>query len=130
MTPLDIRPADLETVRRILHEHVPGLEVRAFGSRVAWRARETSDLDLALMTDEPLALARMADLRAAFTDADLPFRVDILDWASTSESFRRVVEAEHAVLAPTSAEQANVYWQDTFWGDIATLEYGCALRGA
>ena len=79
MTPIDIRPTDLETVRRILQEHVPSLEVRAFGSRVAWQARETSDLDLALMTDEPLTLSRMADLRAAFTGADLPFRVDIVE---------------------------------------------------
>ena len=98
MTAIDIRPADLETVRLILREHVPAVEVRDFGSRVAWNARETSDLDLALMTDEPLTVAQMADLRAAFTGADLPFRVDIVDWASTSEAFRRVVESEHAVL--------------------------------
>ncbi len=100
MKPIDIRPADLDTVRRILSEHVPSLEVRAFGSRVAWQARETSDLDLALMTDEPLSVDRTARLRAAFTDSDLPFRVDIVDWASTSESFRRVVEAEYVVLQP------------------------------
>ena len=104
MTPIDIHPADLETVRRILREHVPALEVRAFGSRVAWHARETSDLDLALMTDKPLTVARIAELRAAFTDADLPFRVDIVDWASTSEAFRRVVEAEHAVLVDGSGD--------------------------
>ena len=99
MTPIDIRPADLETVRRILQEHVPSLEVRAFGSRVAWNARETSDLDVALMTDEALTVAQMADLRAAFSAADLPFRVDVVDWASTSEVFRRVVEAEYSIVA-------------------------------
>ena len=98
MTSIDIHPADLETVRRILREHVPALDVRAFGSRVAWQARETSDLDLALMTDRPLTVARMADLRAAFTNADLPFRVDIVDWADTSESFRRIVETEYVAL--------------------------------
>ncbi len=127
MTPIDIRPADLETVRRILREHVPGLEVRAFGSRVAWHARETSDLDLALMTDEPLALARMADLRAAFTDADLPFRVDILDWASTSESFRRVVEAEHVVLAEATERFDRDGWRETTLGNVITLKRGYDL---
>ena len=91
MTPIDIRPADLATVRRILREHVPALEVRAFGSRVAWNARETSDLDLALMTDEPLSIDRTAKLRAAFTDSDLPCRVDIVDWAAASESFRQQI---------------------------------------
>ena len=94
MTPIDIRPADLATVRRILREHVPSLEVRAFGSRVAWNARETSDLDLALMTDEPLSIDRTAKLRAAFTDSDLPCRVDIVDWAAASESFREQIRLQ------------------------------------
>ena len=99
MRPIDIGPANLETIRRILCEHTPGLEVRVFGSRVSWTARATSDLDLALMTDEPLTVARVADLRAAFTESDLPFRVDIVDWASTSETFRKVIEKDHVVLA-------------------------------
>ena len=98
MTPIDARPADLDTVRRILREHVPDLEVHAFGSRVNWNARETSDLDVALMTDKPLTVAQMADLRAAFTAAALPFRVDVVDWASTSEAFREVIDAEYVVL--------------------------------
>ena len=98
MRPIDIGPANLETIRRILCEHTPGLEVRVFGSRVSWTARATSDLDLALMTDEPLTVARVADLRAAFTESDLPFRVDIVDWASTSETFRKVIEKDHVVL--------------------------------
>ena len=98
MNPIDIRPADLATVRRILREHVPALEVRVFGSRVAWNARETSDLDLALMTDEPLSLDRTARLRAALTNSDLPFRVDIVDWAAASERFRQRILADHVVL--------------------------------
>ena len=63
-------------------------------------ARKTSDLHLALMTREPLDIARMAQLRAAFTESDLPFRVDIVDWASTSESFRKIVDCGHVVLRP------------------------------
>ena len=124
MTHIDIRPADLETVRRILREHVPALEVRAFGSRVAWHARETSDLDLALMTDKPLTVARMADLRASFTDADLPFRVDIVDWASTSESFRKVVEAEYVVL-DCKRRSATAHWISLTLADACSaIDYG------
>ena len=124
MTPIDVRPADLATVRRILREHVPTLEVRAFGSRVAWHARETSDLDLALVTDKPLTVARMAALRAAFTDADLPFRVDIVDWASTSESFRKVVEAEYAVL-DCNGRSATADWISlTLANACSAIDYG------
>ena len=104
MTPIDIRPADLATVQRVLREHVPNLEVHAFGSRVAWTARETSDLDLALMTEEPLSIDREAELRAAFTASDLPFRVDIVDWATVSESFRKRILENHVVLRAQSGE--------------------------
>ena len=69
---------------------------------MAWNARETSDLDLALMTDTPLSIDRTAALRAAFTDSELPFRVDVVDWASTSQSFRKMIHAHHAVIAAPS----------------------------
>ena len=105
MRPIDIGPAELETVRSILREHVPELEVRAFGSRVSWTARATSDLDLALMTDQPLSIARMAELRAAFTESELSFRVDIVDWAATSESFRKLIEDEHVPLPAPVVER-------------------------
>ena len=145
MTPIDVRPADLDTVRRILREHVPDLKVHAFGSRVAWNARETSDLDLALMTDEPLGIDRTAGLRAAFTDSDLPFRVDIVDWATTSEKFRQRILAEHVVLRAQTVEIAPLTtgskavqvdstrrddcggWRETRLGDVITLKRGYDL---
>ena len=126
MRSIDIAPADLETVRRILREHTPELEVRAFGSRVSWTTRATSDLDLALMTDEPLSTARMAELKAAFTKSDLPFRVDVVDWASTSESFREVIERDYVVLAASDGEPFDGSnsgmadgWQTVTVADIA-----------
>ena len=98
MRPIDLPPADLDTVRRILRDHAPGLETRAFGSRVSWTARETSDLDLVLMTETPLDAGRMAALRAALAGSDLPFRVDVADWAAVSEGFRAIIEREYVVL--------------------------------
>ena len=59
---------------------------------------ETSDLDLTLMTAKPLSIDRTARLRAAFTDSDLPFRVDIVDWATASESFRQRILENHVAL--------------------------------
>ena len=94
----------MDTVRRILREHVPAVEVHVFGSRVAWNARETSDLDLALMTATPLSIDRTARLRAAFTDSDLPYRVDIVDWSTASESFRQRILENHVALRPDRDE--------------------------
>jgi predicted nucleotidyltransferase len=46
---IELDKQHLDTVVSILRQHVPDLEVRAFGSRVAGTAREFSDLDLALV---------------------------------------------------------------------------------
>ena len=119
MQPIDISPGDLETVQRILQEHVPELEVRAFGSRVSWTARETSDLDLALMTTEPLDLLCVAEMREAFDESDLPFRVDLVDWASTSENFRKVIEKEYVVLAEGEQRGVDDKWREMSMEEIA-----------
>ncbi len=37
-------------------------------------------------------------MREDFSASDLPFRVDILDWATTSEQFRRIVERDKVVI--------------------------------
>lgn len=105
MPELDLEDRDVRTIRRILEEHVPDLAVRAFGSRVKGTARRTSDLDLVLMTETPLDLMRMAELREAFTESDLPFKVDLLDLATTSERFRQLVEPESVLLQEPVAAQ-------------------------
>jgi len=95
---INIHPKDLETVQAILAKHVPDLEVRAFGSRVQWTARKTSDLDLAIMTDTPIDALSMADLREAFSESDLPFKVDIVDWATTKANFRQLIKNKYTVI--------------------------------
>ncbi len=98
MKGIEIHPKDLATVLAILEAHVPGVEVRAFGSRVGGNARRTSDLDLVLMTERPLPPGRMADLREAFSESDLPFKVDLVDWAATKDRFRKIIEERFVVV--------------------------------
>lgn len=97
--PIDLRPDHWQIVRRILQEHVPKYAVWAFGSRARRTAKEYSDLDLAVITDRPLSLSASAALADAFSESDLPFKVDVVDWATTSESFRRIIESERVVLS-------------------------------
>jgi predicted nucleotidyltransferase len=100
---LELRPGELEIVREILRRHLPGREVWAFGSRVKGKARTFSDLDLAVLGDQPLALSTRADLAEDFSESDLPYKVDIVDWATTSERFREIIRAEYLVLPMDSA---------------------------
>jgi type I restriction enzyme S subunit len=89
---IDLPPQHLATVRRILSELVPGLEVRAFGSRVSGNARRHSDLDLVVVGPERLPRTQFYRLKEAFEASDLPVRVDVIDWNRTFAGFQAVIE--------------------------------------
>jgi uncharacterized protein len=76
---LDLSPRQIDILRAVLARHVPGREVRAFGSRVSGRAWRYSDLDLVVMGDEPLADLVRANLVADLEESELPFRVDLIE---------------------------------------------------
>ena len=95
---IDLNPNHLEIVERILTEHVPECEVRAFGSRATWTARDYSDLDLAVVGDGPLHWRTLSRLREAFEESRLPMRVDVLDWHDISQSFQEVIQRDYVVL--------------------------------
>ncbi len=105
MKPIDGKPEELEIVRAILSRHVPGREVRAFGSRVTGTAKKFSDLDLAVMGETPLPPSVLADLEEDFRESDLSFKVDVIDWAATKEHFRRIIEAGYVVVQTGKEEQ-------------------------
>ena len=85
---LDLAPEHLEIVVGILAAHLPGCEVRAFGSRTKGTAGRFSDLDLVVLSDAPLDYALLGRVRDAFSLSDLPFRVDIMDSATLKDTLR------------------------------------------
>jgi uncharacterized protein len=91
---LDISSEHLAIVQQILRQLVPSCEVWAFGSRVKGTAKPFSDLDLVIMSQQPLSLALVASLHEAFSESDLPWKVDIVDWSTTSQEFRAVIEQQ------------------------------------
>ena len=92
----------------ILHAHVPRHPVWAFGSRARGQAKPHSDLDLAIITDQPLPLSTQAALAEAFSESDLPWRVDVVDWSTTSEAFREIIARGKVVLQPLSTARGTV----------------------
>jgi len=88
-------------LRAILRTHLPqSATVWVFGSRATGRAGRFSDLDLAIDAGRPLSVDETASLREAFTESDLPFRVDLLDWQSVDAGFRQAIAADRVALAP------------------------------
>jgi len=100
MARVSLLPKHRRLVRDILAEHLPPeARVWVFGSRATGRAWRYSDLDLAIDAGRPLTLDETARLAEALSDSDLPYRVDIVDWHSLDDGFRRVIAAERVPLA-------------------------------
>jgi len=93
----------LVIARRILARHVPQYEVWAFGSRAKGTAKEYSDLDMAIITDQPLGLSLRAAISDDFAESDLPIKVDVVDWATTNKAFQRIIEKER----PSHAQRCS-----------------------
>ena len=153
--PIDLRPDHWAIVRDVLRRHIPNRKVLAFGSRATWTAKDYSDLDLAILGDGILPLNTVSALAACFSESDLPFKVDLVEWASLDEAFRDIIcrdgvevqgftnttEAtrcsppEHVDAAsPASRTSTDTgrrlvtgEWHETTLGDVLTLKRGYDL---
>jgi len=85
----------LEMVRNILNRFASEAEIIVFGSRVHGTAKPWSVLDLAIKAESALDWKLLEEIKEAFQESELPFRVDILDWNEITGAFRRAVERCH-----------------------------------
>lgn len=104
---IDLEPRLLDQVREILRQHVPDCTVWAFGSRVGSGSKRFSDLDLAVIASAALPTRRLALLAHAFEESDLPIRVDVIDWQSTSVAFQQRIAERHEIIWPPAAPPRN-----------------------
>ena len=95
---IDLSAGQRRTVLTLLSRYLPNTTVWAYGSRVKWTSHPASDLDLVAFVT-PSQSTRVAELREAFDDSDLPFRVDLFVWDDVPKDFRKRIEAERVVLA-------------------------------
>ncbi|WP_407276515.1 restriction endonuclease subunit S [Halothiobacillus sp. DCM-1] len=122
---LDVRADHLKIVQDILQKHVPEREVWAFGSRAKWLAKEYSDLDLCIVGETPLSFRTLGLLEEAFEDSDLPYKVDVVDWATTSESFRKIVERDKVVVQKAGRGWGMAAeWQTCTLGELGPIKTG------
>ena len=90
---------ELALVNALVAEWLPASEVRLFGSRARGTPKPYSDLDLVIMGDTPTPLSTLGQLQEAFACSDLPWRVDVVDWANTAPEFQRHIQADSVSLA-------------------------------
>src|SRR5688572_13598782 len=87
MPTLELPAEDLGILRRILAQYAPRSQVWAFGSRVTGGGHAGSDLDLVVRYPEGACAPKLAELRSALSDSDLPILVDVHDWSGFQNRF-------------------------------------------
>ena len=122
MTPaIDITAEQRRTVLALLNRHLPDTTVWACGSRVKWTSRPESDLNLVVFA-RPEQRPQVAELREAFEESDLSFRVDLFVWDEVPGSFRSRIEGDHVVLTkdnPARTDNKRSRWRRCRIEDVA-----------
>ena len=96
--PIDLRPDCWDIVNAVLQRYLPDRQVLAFGSRAKWAAKDYSDLDLAILGNEPLPATTVSALAEDFVESDLPFKVDLIDWARIDDEFREIITRDGVLV--------------------------------
>ena len=125
--PIDITADQRKTLLALLKRHLPNTTAWVYGSRVKWTARPQSNLDLVIFT-KPEQDRRVSDLREAFEESNLPFRVDLFIWDAVPEQFQKQIEAEHVVLVEKEEQDVAGEWHTKAFAE-APLETMDGDRG-
>ena len=89
--PIDIEDAHADILQNAFKKHLSnGVHVYAFGSRANWQAKRASDLDLAIDANDALK-RNIGSLEEELSLSDLPYKVDIVNLNSISDSFRKAI---------------------------------------
>ena len=115
---LHLQPRHRRLIQDLARQHLPGIEIWAYGSRVNGQSHDCSDLDLVLRGPglaeiQPLQLA---EFKEALRDSTLPFLVEVRDWTLLPEHFHKEIQRNYAILA-----SPDVGWPETALGACAPL---------
>ena len=120
---LDLPRHYRDQIEALLREHVPGVEVWAYGSRVSGRSHDASDLDLVLRGPDlkRISSGQLTDLTEALEQSNVPIIVQIHDWARLPESFHREIEQEYVVLVENEEQSVRGGWKTVALSDLIDL---------
>lgn len=90
---ISLTQAEHAIVSEILTRQLPlSCEVLVFGSRFNGSPKRFSDLDLCLKDAAAVDVRLIGNLREAFDNSALPFKVDLVDYWRVSGEFRQVID--------------------------------------
>ena len=108
-----LHPRHRRMLETLLQEHVPNVEVWAYGSRVNGEAHDASDLDLVLRspTLEPLG-SEFSELSEALEESNIPLIVQVHDWARLPKTFHHEIQKAYVVIQPSIETSSPMMGED------------------
>ncbi len=64
--------------------------VFVFGSRATNKAKRFSDYDIGIIGEKPLPWHLLAEIKEAFEESDLPYKIEIVDFTNVSRNFKKI----------------------------------------
>ena len=95
---IDLEREHLEQIKQILQHHIPGYEVRVFGSRISGKAEKYADLDLVIMVENQLGIELIGQLKDMLALSQLPFVVDVAQWVTLPEFLKEQITENSVVI--------------------------------
>lgn len=89
-----IDTATLSEIKKIIFQFIDKSidKVFIFGSRATNQARKFSDIDIGIEGEKQIELWKMAEIKDAFEESNLPYKVDVVDFALTSKKFQNIAK--------------------------------------
>ena len=103
---IDLTVTQRKEVAILLKHYLPNTEVWAYGSRVKFTSKLSSDLDVVVFI-VPEQKAAFYSLKEAFEESSLPFRVDLFIWDEVPEQFHKNIKEERFVLQKKIKDMGN-----------------------
>ena len=109
--PIDITAEQYKTILTLLRQYLPKTTAWVYGSRAKWTSKPNSDLDLVIFA-EPEQRHQVGELREAFEESNLPFKVDLFVWDDVPDSFRKNIRDQHVELVSGCGETLDSITHD------------------
>lgn len=71
-----------------------------FGSRVSGKGNERSDIDIGIEGPEPIPVETTAKIREELTNLPTLYSIDVVDFRSAGEDFRKVAKKHIEIISP------------------------------
>lgn len=79
-------------IQETLNDYSPDLYL--FGSRARQQEQSTSDIDIAILTEQTLPLHKLSEVRDKIEQSKIIYRVDLVDLARANPEFKQKILKE------------------------------------